>query len=285
MKAINKRFSALCLLLALCLCVSAFLSACSNEGRSESHDSYEYRVKVVTEGGMPLENVKVKVFNRGNGLVHAGYTDEEGSLEFTSEQGGLNAVISEVPDGYKYDASYPLTENENKLTVKTFFLGNDITGKNYQLGDIVDDFSVVDVDGNTYKVSELLKTKKAVVLNLWFENCGPCRMEFPYLNEAYNDYKDKLEILAISPVDSKNAVSKYKTQMELDFPMVSGSMEWESAFVKGGYPTTVVIDRYGMVAMIHSGAVTDKETFVSVFEYFTKDDYKQTVIKNLSELR
>ncbi len=287
MKNIKKGFSVYSLLL-VCLCFVMLLSGCNDSGEASDNsvsDDYQYTVKVVTEGGMSLANVQVKVFNRGDGLVFAGYTDKEGRVSFSSPQAGLNAVISEVPEGYKYDSAYPLTENENRLVLKTFFVGTDIVGNKYTLGSIIDDFSVTAVDGNTYKVSELLKTKKAIVLNFWFENCGPCRMEFPYLNEAYNDCKDKLEVIAISPVDSKNAVLAYQDQMKLDFPMVSSNLEWEKSFAVGGYPTTVVIDRYGMVAMIHTGAVTDKETFASLFEYFTSDDYKQGVVKNLSELR
>ncbi len=265
------------------------LSGCNNSGEGSDNsvsDDYDYIVKVVTEGGMALKDVQVKVFNRGDGLVYAGYTDKEGRVSFSSPQTGLNAVISEVPEGYKFDSTCPLGEGENAVVVKTFFVGTEIEGRSYKLGSIVDDFSVTDVDGNTYKVSELLKTKKAIVLNFWFENCGPCRMEFPYMDEAYNDYKDKLEVVAISSIDSENAVFAYKKQMELDFPMASDVREWGKAFdLSGGYPTTVIIDRYGMVAMSHSGAITDKETFASLFEYFTSDDYKQAPVRNLSDIK
>ncbi len=284
----NNKKCFIALLILACLCVSMALSGCESSVEP-SDDSvsgdYQYAVKVVTEGGMPLANVQVKVFNRGDSLVFAGYTDKEGSLTFASPQYGLNAVLSELPKGYRCDAAQPLNEKENKIVVKTFFVGTDIVGNKYTLGSIVDDFSVTAVNGKTYKVSELLETKKAVVLNFWFENCGPCRMEFPYLNEAYNEYKDKLEVIAISPVDSENAVSAYAKDMKLDFPMVSANLEWEQAFGFGGYPTTVVIDRYGMVAMMHTGAVTDKEAFASMFEHFTSDEYKQGVVKNLSELK
>ena len=66
----------------------------------------------------------------------------------------------------------------------------DLTNRIYELGDVVHDFEVTATNGTTYKLSELLKEKKAVILNFWFLNCGPCKMEFPFLEQAYEDYAD-----------------------------------------------------------------------------------------------
>ena len=159
---------------------------------------------------------------------------------------------------------------------------NDIS---YKLGSIVDDFKVTAVDGVEYSVSELLKEKKAIVLNFWFLNCDPCKMEFPYLQDAYTEFSDDIEVLALNTVDGTNEkIKSFADEFNLTFPMAVGDTAWIDCLGLTAYPTTVVIDRYGMVSMIHKGSVTEDGVFEKVFEYYTSDDYKQTTIRNLSDI-
>ena len=160
-----------------------------------------------------------------------------------------------------------------------------LADSSYRLGDYMGDYTVTDVNGNSYTFSQLLETKKAIVLNFWFINCGPCQMEFPYLQKAYNSYIDDVEIIAINPVDKKaSSIEKYAKQNELTIPLAVGEEAWATAFGLKGFPTTVVIDRYGSVAFMHMGAVTQDGVFEKIFEYFTADNYKQTTIKNISDI-
>ena len=163
---------------------------------------------------------------------------------------------------------------------------SELDGVTFKRGDVFADMSVTATDGTTYKISELLKEKKAVVLNFWFINCGPCRMEFPYMQEAYNTYKDDLEILAVNPTeDTSEKIADYKNQMELVFPMAKIGEEWIQRMQLEGYPTTVVIDRYGKISFMHVGMITNVEDFNKIFEFFTADDYEHTVIRNISDIK
>lgn len=162
----------------------------------------------------------------------------------------------------------------------------DLSTSGYQLGDYMGNYTVTDIKGNTYTFSEILKEKKAIVLNFWFINCGPCQMEFPYLQNAYMSYSDDIEVIAINPIDKKtSSIEKYAKQNELSIPMVLGEEAWVTAFGLQGYPTTVVIDRYGSVAFMHTGAVTQDGIFEKIFEYFTADGYKQSTIKNINDIK
>ena len=68
----------------------------------------------------------------------------------------------------------------------------------YQPGDKIDDFTMTTYDGTSVTLSEVLKEKEMVLINIWATWCGPCRNEFPFLEEAYQQYKDKVEVLALS---------------------------------------------------------------------------------------
>ncbi len=156
----------------------------------------------------------------------------------------------------------------------------------YILGDTMGDYTVTDVNGVSYKFSEILKDKKAIVLNFWFINCGPCRIEFPYMNEAYESFKDDIEILAINPVgDSEADIKAFAEENGLAFPVIAGDTDWNNAMSIQGYPTTVVIDRTGVVSMKHTGYIDSTETFECIFEFFTNDGYTATVVNNLSDIK
>lgn len=164
--------------------------------------------------------------------------------------------------------------------------GAELSSSNYVLGDYMGDYTVTDVSGNTYTFSEILKEKKAIILNFWFINCGPCQMEFPYLQKAYDTYIDDVAVIAINPIDTKeNKIQKYATQNELTIPLVMGDASWATAFNITGYPTTVVIDRYGSIAFMHMGSITKDGEFEKIFEFFIRDSYKKTTVNNINEIK
>lgn len=194
--------------------------------------------------------------------------------------GSLAACGNNTNDGADTQHSES-EESDNKELLSE----DELDGVTFKRGDVFADMSVTTPDGATYKISEILKEKKAVVLNFWFINCGPCEMEFPYMQDAYETYQDDIEILAINPYDGTNeTVADYKTKHELTFPMAIVEEEWAQYMGLHAYPTTVVIDRYGIVSYIHTGMITEAEEFNKLFEFFTAEDYEQTVIRNISDI-
>ena len=161
----------------------------------------------------------------------------------------------------------------------------ELEGTTFERGDVFADMTVTTPDGTTYKISELLEEKKAVVLNFWYINCGPCQMEFPYMQEAYENYQDDIEILAVNPYDGTDeTVAEFQKKHELTFPMAVVDEKWEEYMQVQAYPTTVVIDRYGIISYMHTGMITNVEEFNKLFEFFTAEDYEQTVIRNISDI-
>ena len=272
------------LLIVVLICCIGLIAGCSSNSKTI------YTIKVMSGGGKALSDIKVYVYEdtTQENLVWAAETDEEGSISFEAEQSeSYVAVLQEVPEEYQTKDVYQIKEVNAEIKLESVTVdGSDLTNVTYELGDAIHDFIVAAVDGTEYKLSELLKEKKAVVLNFWFINCGPCKMEFPYLQQAYTQYQDDIEVLAINPVDGTNdTITTFAQDNELTFPMAVGDSEWEKCMKLTAYPTTVVIDRYGTISMIHKGMVTETETFTKVFEFFTSDDYEQTTIKSIEDIK
>lgn len=160
-----------------------------------------------------------------------------------------------------------------------------LESSSYLSGDTMGDYTLTDVNGESHTFSEILKEKKAIVLNFWFINCGPCKLEFPYLVEAYENYKEDIEVLAINPVgESAEEIKAFAEDFSLTFPVIEGESGWQSAMHIEGYPTTVVIDKFGKIAFKHTGYLDSTESFEDIFEFFTSEDYTASVVKNLSNI-
>lgn len=273
-------------ILSVALVICILFAGCNNADKNV--EKVQYTIQLKTVGGLLLDDVLVKVYKDAElkSLQWGAETDRDGIIKFDAEPSQkYYAVIEEKLDGYKVESSYEINNQNTEISLETV-LGDasDMSGVTYELGSVVHDFTVTATDGKEYKISDLLKTKKAVALNFWYINCQPCKMEFPYLQQAYIDYQDKIELLAINPYDGTDAtVSAYAVENELTFPMSSEVADWANVLQITSFPTTVVIDRYGTICFIHKGAVTSKEEFTKVFEFFTADDYKQTLIRNMSD--
>ena len=266
------------------------LSACNDEQTVQAI-KVEYTITVQTEGLMPLSDVTIKVFdeNEPDNLIYMGKTDKNGSLKFNGmSDKSYFYVITEGVKGYALEEAYKLDKSSEitVTTLKTSLLPFEgIEQEKFTLGSVVCDFEINATNGQKYKLSELLQTKKAVVLNFWYIGCQPCKMEFPYMQESYDKFKDDIEVIAINYLDGTDArVSSYATNMGLTLPMASSDLDWSGAFGVSAYPTTVVIDRYGVITFKHVGSITTTEEFDKIFSYFTADDYKQSIVKNLSLL-
>ena len=256
---------------------------------SEKGTPEQYTIEVLTEGGKALEDVGVYVYTDASqkDLVGAGETDDEGKLSFqATDAEDCVIVLKDVPRGYVLEDTYVVTDNDTQVVLKSKLLSTEeIADVTFELGDVFVDMSV-EADGKTYTISELLKEKKAVVLNFWYLNCGPCKMEFPFLQESYAANKDKIEVLALNPVDgTKETVDAFKSENKLTFPMAACDAKWEKTMKLSAYPTTIVIDRYGTIAFMHRGSITETETFDKIFAYFTAEDYKQVAVRNLKDLK
>ena len=70
-----------------------------------------------------------------------------------------------------------------------------------QLGDEAVDAELFDMQGNKHHLFEAFAEGRYVLLDFWGIGCGPCRMSEPEMREAYEQIKDKLEIVGINEDD------------------------------------------------------------------------------------
>lgn len=150
----------------------------------------------------------------------------------------------------------------------------------YSLGDQIQDFSFTTYDGQEITLSEVLKEKEAVMINIWATWCGPCRYEFPFMQEAYQQYQDKIEILALScaSTDTDDVLADFVKEMGLTFKIGRDSVNLQYAIASSGIPITLMIDRFGTICFIQTGAMPDVDSFIRLFDAVVGDGYTESVL-------
>lgn len=166
------------------------------------------------------------------------------------------------------------------LLVSAAYAQEGSTPLSYSKGDKIKDFSFTTYDGNTYSLYDILQEKDAVLLNIWATWCGPCRSEFPYMQEAYEAYQDRIEIIALScePTDTPEQLESFANQYGLTFKVGQDPVDFLSALGMNSIPTSIMIDRFGTICFVEAGAQPDVGSFKRLFDAFLGEDYTESIL-------
>lgn len=251
---------------------------------STPKEKVEYTLTFVSEGKLSLANVEFEVYSDEGMTSLKAYNETnktgKATIKLTEGETYYVKVIS-APDGYKFEESYTLTDRETSITLKSYLREDAPTGNfAYQLGDVVHDFVLTGSGDNAIKVSDVLDQYGCVIINLWYIGCSPCRAEFPYIQSAYNAYSDKVGFYALNgnAMDSDSAIADFMSQNGYTFPTGKADSLLLQNFGITAFPTTIVIDKYGVVCLLETGAVPEEAPFVNMFEFFSNPNYSETTL-------
>lgn len=84
------------------------------------------------------------------------------------------------------------------------------------IGNPAPDFTLTDIDGKPFVLSEF-NTDKYTVLDFWGSWCGPCLSGMPEMKKYYGLYSEKLEIIGIACRDKDESWRKAVTDNRLEW--------------------------------------------------------------------
>ena len=113
------------------------------------------------------------------------------------------------------------------------------------------EFRLASRAGGEIALSEL--RGQVVMINFWASWCGPCRQEFPALDEMYRKYKPMgFTMVGINVESEKSDAERFLGMRPVSFPILFDP----DNKVSGNYgvsamPTTVLVDRQGRLRWQH----------------------------------
>lgn len=148
--------------------------------------------------------------------------------------------------GGAVDDAGSMTSGSAKLDTK--YESNSLEKK--LVGSKAPEIDTKDVNGNPFN---LAKAKgKVVVLNFWFIQCAPCKIEIPELNKLVDEYKGKdVEFIAVANND-KASLIKFLQTTAYQYRIIPDGLPIANKWGVSGFPTNVVIDKKGKVVFLQT---------------------------------
>ncbi len=127
---------------------------------------------------------------------------------------------------------------------------------------IAPDFTVYNAEGDAVKLSDYFG--KPIVLNFWARWCGPCQMEMPDFQAAFEALGENVQFLMVNMTDGAretvDTAADFIAEKEYTFPVLFDT-DSDAAITYSVYslPSTYFIDAEGHAVAKATGAI-DAET-------------------------
>lgn len=140
------------------------------------------------------------------------------------------------------------------------------------LGTTVPDLQLTDIDGVTHNLADYRGS--VIYLNFWFVGCPPCMGEIPDINRFYTTFKDSSFLLISLALNDSMQLRKFLAGKYLHppepvlYPIVPNAKAISSQLAVTGYPTSLFIDKKGIIRLVASGGTG--ATFKRYLEIYGK---------------
>lgn len=123
-------------------------------------------------------------------------------------------------------------------------------------------FTVYDLEGNEVQLTDFFG--KPIIVNFWASWCGPCKMEMPDFDAAYNTYKDDIVFLMVNMTDGSRETVEVASEFIADsgytFPVYYDTQYSASiTYSVASLPTSYFLNSQGELVAHAKGAI-DAET-------------------------
>jgi thiol-disulfide isomerase/thioredoxin len=143
-------------------------------------------------------------------------------------------------------AFYLIRLSEDEVEQRFAQLPKPTESRSFRNGQKVKLPNLFDINGNKLDFKDV--EGKIVVLNFWFINCPPCRMEIPDLNELVAEFKTNKYVVFVGiALDDKAALKNFLKTSPFDYAIIDNGRYIASTYNVKSFPTHAIIDTKGKV--------------------------------------
>jgi thiol-disulfide isomerase/thioredoxin len=214
--------------------------------RAQKHEFVSYRINLPKSSqDSVLKSVK-RYKDDGTTYTEA-YADSIFNAKTIESSAYTTITYVDTVSNQYYDVLHKRTKEELDVEIKALKEKFDRDEKNRKKlkGATVDNFTMVDMQGNSYTAEQL--RGKVVIIDFWFTTCAPCIQEMPELNKIKEDFgTDEVAYFAVT-YDEKAKVEKFLGRVKYDYTIIPDSRHLTEKFGITFYPTTLIVDKEGKV--------------------------------------
>ncbi len=159
------------------------------------------------------------------------------------------AIFGILQNRFFWDASPATDRSGNQPDVDTS------TSAYSQAGKAAPEFELDSLEGSRVRLSNF--AGHPVLINYWATWCPPCREELPLIQERLEKYSPDLVVLTINAGEEPETIRNFIQQKDYSFHVLLDP-EWKAEALYGiyAYPTTVFIDREGLIQARYVGGMS-----------------------------
>ncbi|MBI2463392.1 redoxin domain-containing protein [Candidatus Peregrinibacteria bacterium] len=121
------------------------------------------------------------------------------------------------------------------------------------------DFSLTKLGGGNIQLSDY-RGKKPVILDFWASWCPNCRRDMPKLNEFYQIYKDRVEVIGVNLGESESDAQDFISSKNISFPIALDSSGQAASLYQMNYANVhVLIDKNGNLIRVIPGDISESD--------------------------
>jgi cytochrome c biogenesis protein CcmG, thiol:disulfide interchange protein DsbE len=128
------------------------------------------------------------------------------------------------------------------------------------------------IPGSAKTVDARIKALKGhpIVVNKWASWCGPCRYEFPFLQQTSVKYGKRIAFLGLDSGDADEDAAKFLKQFPVTYPSYVDRKTRIAQHLGIGqaYPTTMYYDAGGKMTYAHQGNYKDEQALAADIERY-----------------
>jgi thiol-disulfide isomerase/thioredoxin len=124
-------------------------------------------------------------------------------------------------------------------------------------------FSLLDLNGKTWTLDSL--KGKTTLVNVWATWCAPCRLELPFIQELYEQNKNRgdIQVITLNMDADQNLVEPFLKKNKFSFPSLFAKSFMDKFAGSIGIPMTWIVDSTGTIRNETLGYSSSSSDWVS----------------------